>query len=173
MNAESTIINMTDIENPKVDDDVKINIYQRKSECIRMAENEKMEDEADICCICLDNMAGDTHIYITCGHKIHDECYKELSISNKLDFCPLCRAREPIRNNNITTNTSETIIENLGDGNVQIINIINLRVSRVHPEGIRERNSTFIQHKLAIVLSIIWLLILIGIIIFALTPVFK
>jgi hypothetical protein len=165
MNTDNTIINMSNIENPNYGDDVKINIYQRKSECLQQVESEKMEDESDVCCICLDNMAGDIHLYIRCGHRIHEECYKELSISNKLNFCPLCRVREP--------HQTETIVETLGDGNVQIINIINLRVSRVHPEGIHELHNTIIRHKLALILSVIWLLILIGIIIFALTPVFK
>lgn len=170
MNSENTIITISDIETINQDEDVKINIYQRKSDCVQIAETEKIEDEPDICCICLDNMyGGDTYTYATCKHAIHEECYKELTISNRVMFCPLCRSSEPRQDTPIT----ETIVENLDDGNVRIINIINLRVSRVHPENIRLRNNLFRNNKFAIIMSMLWMLILIGVIIFALTPLLR
>jgi hypothetical protein len=164
MKTNNPIIHITDIQKLNHNDDFKINIMEKTINYIQDNELEKMEEESDVCCICLDNMSGNTYVYTICKHKIHDECYKELSISNKLDFCPLCRTKEPIQ---ITS-----VVENIDNNNIRhLINIINLNVSRIHPEHVRVRTSVFGEYKLAIILSMIWILILLVIVIFALTPI--
>lgn len=47
--------------------------------------------DADVCCICLDGYHEDTHLtYFACGHKMHTGCYRDYIKVNMLT-CPLCR----------------------------------------------------------------------------------
>lgn len=164
MNPENTIINMTNIETIEDSDDVKINIMQRKSECFKI-EAEKIEEDPDVCCICLDNMYGDTYVYNACNHKIHEECYKAFVMSNNSSICPLCRTKDPKQN--------IPLIENINENNHRIINIINLNISSVHPEGIHTSYNIFHCNKYATAIVIIWALVLLMVSIFTLPTIFK
>jgi hypothetical protein len=164
MNTENTI-NMSNIENIKICDDVKINIIQKKNEGLDNEDSEMIEEEQDVCCICLDNMSGDKYTYIICKHAIHEGCYIEYAVFNGAELCPLCRTRDLKKN---------TIInEQSNQDNTRIINIINIRISQVRPEGIYRLNNIFTCNRLGTLIVIGWALLLLLISIFVIRPINK
>jgi hypothetical protein len=92
----------------------------------------------NICCICLDDMNNtNNHNYVICKHIIHQECYTKLILSKNYN-CPLCR------NDN---------------GLINIINY-NIRINRIYPENITNRQRCITNYRHVICMISTWSLIL-------------